>query len=134
MRVIPWEYKPQLNQCSLVHAIIYEVIKEQEGIGWDHAMRGRLSSKWTKPQRLDNEQQDYTFPHKNWAVALIGQLWVGMKEIWIERNKSLYCTTPEERLAKNKLALRPQVTYYHQNKQKHLSQHNIQRLFHQTVE
>lgn len=65
---------------------------EQEQLGWEQALRGRLSRKWGKAQ--DQYYKD-RFPNNlhtgsTWTTKVISALWEYSKDIWMERNAAYH--------------------------------------------
>lgn len=71
---------------------------EQEQLGWEQALRGRLSKKWGEAQ--DQYYKD-RFPNNlhtgsTWTTKVISALWEYSKDIWMERNAAYHGVDAED--------------------------------------
>jgi hypothetical protein len=62
----------------------------QGRIGWENALRGRLSLQWRELQRRHYERTKSKRSADGWIVALIGKLWDLGWSLWDHRNKILH--------------------------------------------
>ena len=69
------DYTEKLNQRDEVHKIIYQAVQEQDTIGWEHAVRARLSKKQAEAMAMEDTQQDLQHPWTKWVTGLILQIW-----------------------------------------------------------
>ena len=110
-----------------IHIIIGETVEEQYKIGWENAMRGRLSKKWGVAQNLADAQMKRN-ERSGIIVNLICKLWERMHILWKERNESKHGRTPEEIQKKLRKTINPLVREAYKIRKTAVSLFN-QRLF-----
>ena len=64
-----------------------EFITEQDAIGWENFLMGRISSKLAPYQQVHYTNLNKQRTGKVWASKLINQLWLIMWRMWEHRNK-----------------------------------------------
>ena len=102
---------PEISQKTHpVHKLVQEAYDDQTTIGWRHAIRGRISKKWSAAQKLHNESRGTERRQGNIIIWLI---WTAMDSLWKERNNMEHGTTEEERTlhAVARMNLRIKVAY-----------------------
>ena len=77
-----------------VHVAVREAFQAQQEIGWDHALRGRLSVKWNEAQTLHTTSRGNP---RDQGYLIVRMMWQAMDEIWKARNLMEHGTTAEER-------------------------------------
>ena len=94
-----------------VHKLVREAYTEQTLLGWRHAMRGRISTKWLQAQHLHAQMRGSDRPAQ--GHILICVIWAAMDHLWKERNRMEHGTTDEERAlhAEARMNLRIKVAY-----------------------
>ena len=84
-----------------VHILVKEAYDSQSTIGWDHAIRGRLSTKWLEAQSLHAQMRSDVFPTQR--AILVRIIWKAMDDLWKAQNEMEHGTTEEDR-SKNRTA------------------------------
>ena len=94
-----------------VHKFVREAYEDQTSLGWRHAMRGRISTKWSQAQHLHAQMRGSDRPAQ--GNILIRLIWNAMDGLWKERNRMEHGTTEEERTlnAVARMNLRIKVAY-----------------------
>ncbi len=85
--------------------LIYLAYTDQTRIGWNQAIRGRISKRWGQAHHA------YTFERYNmaqttpnaWIAKLIYQLWQFSIARWITRNEYLHGKTDEEKIVRKNI-------------------------------
>ena len=87
---------PNITPHSL-HITIQAAIKEQNTIGWQHFLKGRLSKQWSTAQqacyaqRTDLDKRKYTI--LRWRRRLVKSIIEGSIKCWETRNQALHGDT-----------------------------------------
>ena len=96
--------------------LVYLAYIEQSSIGWDQAVRGRLSRHWHMANAsycaTTLHQHDST-AYEQWSTRLVTSLWQYGIDRWINRNEFLYGKTVEDRLRKKTLEIDSLVQRLH---------------------
>jgi hypothetical protein len=71
---------------------IRTAIKEQNKIGWDHFMLGRISQQWKTIQGQFYKRLNLKKTGGTWACELIKEIWRIHWTIWNQRNETLHAT------------------------------------------
>ena len=71
---------------------------EQEQLGWEQALRGRLSKKWgeAQDQYYKDRYPDQLQTGDTWTTRVITALWDYSKDIWMERNSAYHGVDDDE--------------------------------------
>ena len=72
------------------NAEMRQVVAAQVRIGWENALRGRLSLQWRECQRRYYERTKSKRSADGWIVVLISKLWDLGWSLWDHRNKILH--------------------------------------------
>ena len=96
---------------------IWEAVQIQNSIGWDQALRVRLSTKWGEAQRLYNVALGKP-ERKRFMANLIAEIWTQQYNMWITRNLLQHGETPEDSLQIQRDLINPQVRTAYKNKHK----------------
>ena len=110
-----WMHNKKMPEISTkhhpVHKLVQEAYEDQHLLGWRHAIRGRLSTKWTKAQTLHAQMRGSERPAQ--GNIIIRLIWNAMDGLWKERNKMEHGTTEKERTlnAVARMNLRIKVAY-----------------------
>jgi hypothetical protein len=86
------------------------VIREQNQIGWDHFMRGRLVISWEAI--IKEHLRQYQIKNTNaeqWAIEMLNINWKHILAIWNQRNKETLGDTEEEKQERQKNTLIRQI-------------------------
>jgi hypothetical protein len=97
----------------------YDLIQEQEEIGWKQLLLGRYGITWDRCQRryLENKYQKNITGEPKWIRNIIRETWRYQKARWKSRNEELHgTTTGKSSSAATKLALytRIKALYSHE--------------------
>ena len=95
MRNIDIDTQHRTVHIDPIHTAIGEAVEEQYEIGWEHAIRGRLSKKWREAQNLVDSQMKRK-QRSGLMVNLIYKLWEQVHILWKERNEVKHGRTPKE--------------------------------------
>ena len=109
-----------------VHVAVREAFHAQQEIGWDHALRGRLSVKWNEAQTLHTTLRGNP---RDQGYLIVRMVWQAMDEIWKARNLMEHGTTAEERSLRKIAKMNQRLKKAYDEKYK-LSQISRQQLFH----
>jgi hypothetical protein len=65
---------------------------KQEQLGWEQALRGRLSKRWGEAQDQYYKDRQHTehLTGNIWMTRIIHALWEYSKAIWMERNAAYH--------------------------------------------
>ena len=75
-----------------------DAIQEQDRIGWEHFLLGRISTKIRDYQQRHYEHQNSKKTGSAWCSKLINQLWLMLWKMWEHRNHINNSTiTPQQR-------------------------------------
>jgi hypothetical protein len=83
--------------------VVFTVFQEQQFIGWEQAIQGRISQQWGRANTLycqERLHQGDTNLHAVWTSNLVSGMWQYGIDQWVGQNEFLYGKTKEERLAK----------------------------------
>ena len=71
---------------------------EQEQLGWEQALRGRLSKKWgeAQDQYYKDRYPDQLQTGDTWTTRVITALWDYSKDIWMKRNSAYHGVDDDE--------------------------------------
>ena len=93
-----WMHNKTMPEISAkhqpVHKLVREAYEDQTSLGWRHAIRGRISTKWSQAQHLYAQMRGSDRPAQE--NILIRLIWNAMDGLWKERNKMEYGTIEEE--------------------------------------
>jgi hypothetical protein len=93
--------------CTLVQA--YQ--EQSKEIGWDHFLRGRISTKWSRAYQLYLYKPDQELPKTTpWVKQVITAIWHYSSSIWKFCNGIKYGHTKEEAIEKELADLHHQVS------------------------
>ena len=70
IRYKTFDIKGRLLSGNMMHQQLIQAIKEQEKIGWGHALRGRISGTWEKIQRMDDNKQGRNNTSRTMAILI----------------------------------------------------------------
>jgi hypothetical protein len=107
---------------------------DQEQLGWEQALRGRLSKHWGTAQDAYYKER---FPDKHytgdtWTTKMIGTLWDYSKAIWTERNFAYHGANEEDSRIKHTEDLNDLVARSYRWDQHHAAFDSTQ-LFHKPL-
>ena len=120
------------NITDTIGLSVFAAFQDQQAIGWDQAIRGRLSKHWGTANLLyctkqlnqgDQQLQD------SWTSTLVSGMWQYGIDQWIGRNEFIYGKTKEERLEKITKEVDAQICRMHRkdcNKVRHEDRHLFQ--------
>ena len=102
---------------SLVHA----AFQAQGIIGWDQALRGRISNTWGLANAVYCRER-FQIPtndpqNLSWTDRVITAMWQYGRSRWIERNEAVYGKTKEEQLQKKTTEIDQRIRSMHRNDQ-----------------
>jgi hypothetical protein len=103
--------------------VVITAFKEQQSIGWEQAIRGRISKQWGRANTLycqERLHQGDTL-HAVWNSNLVSGMWQYGIDQWVGRNEFLYGKTKEERLAKTTQEVDSQIRHMHRADRKQVS-------------
>ena len=132
MRKIDIDTQHRTIYIDPIHTAIGEAVEEQFVIGWENALRGRLSKKWGEAQKLADAQMKLR-ERSGLIVNLISKLWEQMHILWKERNEVKHGRTPEEIQQRLKKITNPLVKAAYESRETAVSIFN-QRLFRVALE
>ena len=78
-----------------------KVVQEQNCIGWDHFMLGRISTRWSRLQDYHYKRIHSRRTGERWATNLIMKIWEVHWSMWQHRNECLHDTGNNEILGSN---------------------------------
>lgn len=87
------------------HTLI-EAIEEQNNIGWDHFIKGRLSKKWHRilPNTLQYKPSSkHLLKPEQWAKQMICINWKYVLELWNNRNLIVHREENNQQLSSKKM-------------------------------
>ena len=94
-----WMHNKTMPEISAkyqsVHKLVREAYEDQTSLGWRHAIRGRISTKWSQAQHFYAQMRGSDRPAQE--NILIRLIWNAMDGLWKERNRMEHGTTKEER-------------------------------------
>ena len=94
-----WMYHlppPDISQKTQpVHKLVQEAYDDQSLIRWNHAMRDRVSRRWSEAQTLHNKTRKSK--NENQGRVAVWIIWLAMKRLWLLRNGIEHRATEEER-------------------------------------
>ena len=108
MRYKTIDLKGRLLPGNMMHQKLIQAIREQEKIGWGHALRGRISVTWGEIQGMEDEKQGRK-KRPGIIALLITQLWEAMHHLWKFRNGVQHGVTKEERRSRANEKIHPRV-------------------------
>ena len=106
------DYTHRLLPTVPTHNKLQLAIKQQNTIGWDHLVRGRLSKLWKDVQKLHNSTR-----LNQWSKHFIKYIQKINNTIWDARNNLIY-GTGKEKITKEQKRLIPTITTFY-NTYKH---------------
>jgi hypothetical protein len=118
MRKKQTDYTHRLIPTVPTHNKLQLAIKQQNTIGWDHLVRGRLSKIWTEVQKLHNSTR-----LKQWSKHFIKYIQKINHTIWEVRNNLIYGTGKEIISKEQKRLIPTLTTFYNTYKHKISSKH-----------
>ena len=80
-----------------------EAVKEQDNIGWDHFLLGRISNRWSRIQDRHYKCIHSRRTGERWAADLIMKVWKFHWSMWNHRNECLHDTGNHEILGSRRL-------------------------------
>jgi hypothetical protein len=98
-----------------IGTLAFKAFQEQQDIGWDQAIRGRLSKTWGEANMLYCTtclNQGYTI-QAAWSAHLVKSLWQYGIDQWIARNEYIYGKTKEEQVEKKSQEINKQIKVMH---------------------
>ena len=98
----------QLHPNIQHHQEITLAIKQQEKIGWDHFIRGRLSKLWKTAQK-SYQGQKYT---SKWPLLCIKAIITAIQKIWKIQNLFKFGTESQV-ISNNQKRLKPTIRSYY---------------------
>ena len=102
-RLAGWQAKDPLQPLS-TSARLREAIQEQDRIGWENFLLGRVSTKIRDFQQRHYEHQNSRKTGAAWCSKLINQLWLMIWKMWEHRNHINTSTiTPQQRRERGQL-------------------------------
>ena len=107
----------RFSKSNPIHNKIWDAVQTQNSIGWDQALRGRLSIKWGEAQRLYDTALGKP-ERKGFMATLIAEIWTQQYNMWHTRNKLQHGDTPEDSLQIQRDIINPQVRTAYKNKHK----------------
>jgi hypothetical protein len=75
---------------------LLQAITDQNRIGWQHFLRGRIASSF---QLIVNKNRECTlspYESNKWTIEIIREIWLFVSDTWTTRNKQLHGETKEE--------------------------------------
>jgi hypothetical protein len=71
----------------------YQLIQEQNDIGWRHIFNGRLSLQWSELQgdylcEINNKEKSLS--GTLWTSAIIQEIWCQWQVVWTQRNQKIH--------------------------------------------
>jgi len=89
---------PHSTYADTVGRLTHIAFFEQEQLGWEQALRGRLSKKWGEAQGCYYaERHEATHLTGDvWMTKVINALWEYSKAIWMERNEAYHGADDQE--------------------------------------
>ena len=102
-RLSGWQAKDPLQPLATT-ARLRDAIQEQDQIGWEHFLLGRISTKIRDFQQRHYEHQNSKKTGSAWCSKLINQLWLVLWKMWDHRNHINTSTiTPQQRRERGQL-------------------------------
>ena len=99
-----------------IGTLAFKAFQEQQVIGWDQAIRGRLSKTWGEANMLYCttclNQGDIAI-QAAWSAHLVKSLWQYGIDQWIARNEYIYGKTKEEQVEKKTKEINKQIKTMH---------------------
>ena len=84
-RITAWRDKDTLQPVT-AHPALREAIAEQDSIGWENFLLGRVSTKFITVQQVHYTNIGSRKTGSKWATKLIRQLWLVVWKMWEHRN------------------------------------------------
>jgi hypothetical protein len=139
--LLQWSFSGQVrwqgqhpNITDTIGLSVLAAFQDQQVIGWDQAIQGRLSKNWRMANSFyctkqlnqgDQQLQD------SWTSTLVSGMWQYEIDQWIGWNEFIYGKTKEERLEKITMEVNAQICRMHHkdcNKVWHEDRHLFQML------
>jgi hypothetical protein len=104
------QHKISFHPNLIHHQAIQTAIESQNKIGWDHFIRGRISKKWKKAQKLYSKNTNNT----KWPTLCIKSIREASQKIWEVRNLLKFGTDSQIKTNHQK-RLQPIIREYYYN-------------------
>jgi hypothetical protein len=107
---VQWQGPTPALDDSIGQAV-FTAFQEQQLIGWEQAIRGRISKQWGRANTLYCQERLYQGDtlYAVWTSNLVSGMWQYGIDQWVGRNEFLYGKTKEERLAKTTQEIDSQI-------------------------
>ena len=99
------------------------LIQEQQLIGWDQFLMGRISKRWLRIHHQQLKQRKLTITLFNsgigWSSQLITIIWSHIHSVWIARNLARHGKDQEEQKVKRRQQCIAEIKCYYEYKSSH---------------
>ena len=114
---------PLFNMPTTNRKASFELlVSSQNGIGWDHLLRGRFSHHWVQIQQdhidHDHKVSSKKFTGKRWLQQVINHIWTHLYLAWKLRNADLHGIDAADQEAKRKAKLKPAIVALYESGKK----------------
>ena len=116
--------------------VVFTAFQEQKSIGWEQAIRGRISQQWGRANTFycqERLHQGDTNLHAVWTSNLVSGMWQYGIDQWVGQNEFLYGKTKEEKQTKTTQEVDSQVWHMHIADRKQVCSID-KHLFHMSIE
>ena len=96
--------------------VVFTAFQEQQSIGWEQAIQGRISQQWGRANTLycqERLHQGDTKLHAVWTSNLVSGMWQYGIDQWVGQNEFLYGKTKDEKLAKKTQEVDSEIRHMH---------------------
>ena len=117
--LLQWQ-GPKSRPPNNFRHLVFTAFQEQQSIGWDQAIRGRLSVHWKKMNTQYCQEQLHQgnlITHSMWSSNIVQGMWQYGMNHWVGQNEFLYGKSKEDQLAKKTKEVDDQIVIIYQTDQ-----------------